>query len=398
MSARQDKTEAMRIASQAGLELGWPESCDEFLAAMFTTDETSAVRIAAHLTRSFDPATAARALSIAQARRPDDAAITDIVDKAVAEWLVAGLEHELASREAQAANCFNAARRCRPASVEASRAIERLNLPNLGPMRDAFANRDFTAAADYAEAATRIDHDCVEAWRVAARSLFSMGKSVEALAAFRRCAELDASDARTWLALGIALNQANDRVAALGAFRQARALGDAQVARETETIVVALFPALIDDAGAAEDGGRLGEAWRLYEAAAEIRPIDSAIVALQRKLLRRTREEIRVLWEVKSADIVPLCRTVLRFSPHDRQILTMLARMSMTTRNYADALPIWEELCASDPDNGHLHLQIARCCRALNLADRGIAAANSARRLDPNLHEATEIEHALRGA
>jgi len=394
VAARQDKAEAYRIGVRAGLRIGWPEPCDDMLAGLFAVDPANAAPIAAQVAALPDAAVAARALSVAQARRPDNAALADIVDRTAGAWLIAGLENELTSRDADAAVYFNAVRRVRPANTDAKGAIERLNLPNLAAMRDAAADRDFAAAARHAIEATRIDPDCLEAWQIAGRSLFNSGDLPGAITAFRRCTELEPDNGRAWLAYGIALNQTDDRVGAYGAFRRASLLPSGGRG-EAEAMIAALFPALIGNSGDAARAGRLDEAWRCFDAASEIRPGDPAIAAPLRELLRHTREALRRLWEAKSPDGIPLCRIVLRFTPRDRHTQTILARLLMIARDHAAALPVWEELSAGDTVNSHFHLQIARCCRALGLPERGFRAATEAYRLDPTLHEAAEIAKAL---
>lgn len=396
VAARQDKTEALHIATQAGLQIGWPESSDVLLVALFGADHAAALRVTQRLASSFDPAIAARSLAVIHGHLPDDPAVAEIVEVAAAAWLAAGLEHELALRDRDAAVHLNAARLIQPDNTQARHGIERLNAVNLAAMRHAVEERDFQAAAEYSLAAARIDPDCLDAWQIAGRSLFSLGRSREALSAFRRCTQLDPGNARHWLTLGIALNREEDRVTAYQALRRASELAeDDAVAGEAKALIDALLPALLHDADAAADSGALEAAWQCFDTAAAIRPDDAAVEAMRKRLLRLTREAIRALWETRSPSVVPLCHALLGVAPDDRQVRTVLARTLIGMRAYGDALPEWETLRARDPADSHIQLQIARCCRALGLVERGIEAAAAARRLDPALQEAADIERAL---
>lgn len=390
--------EALQIAVQAGNEVGWPEECDALLARLFSIDRPRAIRLASSLAATLDPSTAARVLSVLRRQLPNNEAVKDIADKAYAQWLVAGMEQELASRDLDAATYYCAMRRLRPGDADARRAIDRLSLPSLLAMREAFNTRDFSNAIEHGRIAMQIDPECLEALQAVGRAQFSTGNIPGALESFRRCTDLSAKDARIWLTYGIILNQSGDRLGALTAFQSARQYAaDPEVRRETEASIGALYTPLLRDAGEAAEAGDIERAWQGYDAAVPIRPGDAAAAQLRDQLLRKTRDQIRDFWNAKSAGVVSLCRQYLEQSPNDTYVQTVLARTLMNTRAYAEALPIWESLCARTPNDGSLHLQVARCCRALKRADRGIGAAQEALRLDPSLQEAAEVAEFLKG-
>jgi len=325
-----------------------------------------------------------------------DQTVADIVAKAYSGWLVAGLEQELASRELDAAAYYRAARTLKPGESNAQRALDRLSLPSLMAMRDAFNGRDFGGAIEHGGMATRIDPDLFEAWQMLGRAQFTRGSAVEAGIAFRRCTELNSKDAPSWLTLGLVLNQAGDRQAALAAFQKARGLADSEVKREADASIAALHPLLVRDAQQAASEGNVDLAWAFSESALTIRSGDSEVVQLRHDLLRQQREQIRQAWNSGSDSATDLCRRYLQKSPNDIYASTVLGRTLMRMRAYAEALPIWENLSRLAPEDSHNHLQVARCCRALKIKERGVSAAEAAIRLDPSLHEAAEAADFLK--
>jgi predicted Zn-dependent protease len=112
---------------------------------------------------------------------------------------------------------------------------------------------------------------------------------------------------------------------------------------------------------------------------------------LRRNLLRQQQGQIREAWNSGGDNIVGLCRSYLEKAPGDLYVLTVLGRTLMRQRSYAEALPIWENVCKHTPQDAHGFLQIARCCRSLKLKEKGQAAADTAFRLDGELAEATEL-------
>lgn len=396
---RPESPEPLQIAAAAGLELGWPEVGDVLLSRLFTMDRTRALRITTQLMIELDNESAARVLSLLVQHHPSDQGVAELVAKTYPEWVLAGLEQELASNDLEAAAFYRAARRLRPDLPDPQNGLERLNRPSLVAMREAFNGRDFEAAIEHGSTATRIDANCLEAWRTVARAHFNRSDVTKALDAFRHCTMLQPEDGRNWLTQGLMLNHAGDRPAALAAFQKAKQFSgpaDAELRSEAESSIAALHPQLVRDAQQAADAGDLELAWRCCEAAGAIRPDNSGIDRLKRRLLRALREQIRLLWEAQSASVAALCRQYLEKSPSDRYAATVLGRTLMGTRAYAEALPVWEGLCKSSPDDSHFHLQVARCCRSLKIRDRGLAAAQAALRLDPQLREAAEVAEYLR--
>ena len=393
IEVNQDGEEPLQIAVRAARELGWPEDCDKFLARLFLVDREKAAKTASSLWATLGPEAAARMLAVLQKQFPKDEEITGIANEACAQWLVAGMDQELASRDLSAA-----IRRLRPSDADAQRSIDRLVRSSVVAMRDAFNNRDFVGAIEHGVMASRIDPDCLEAWQTVGRAQFSVGNMPAAVDAFRRCADLNSKDARTWLTYGLALNQSSGRVAALTAFQNARRYAtDAEPQREIDASMAALFPALVRDAHEAAAKDNVEGAWDCHDAAARLRPNDIAVDQLRQQLLRKTLKQIRDLWSTQSTEAASACRLYLKKSPGDTYVQTVLARTLMKTRSYSEALPIWESLSARSPADGSLHLQIARCCRSLKLVDSGIGASQEALRLDPGLQEAVEIVEYLRG-
>lgn len=394
--SRADATEALQIAVSAGLETGWPEACDPLLARLFAADRLRALKALSRLVQDLDCESFARLATSLQAQLAGDQAFADIVGKAYSGWLVAGLEQELASRELEAAAYYRAARSVRPSETNAQRALDRLSLPSLMAMRDAFNARDFAGAIEHGVMATRINPDSFEAWQTVGRAQFTRGNAAEAGSAFRRCTELNSKDAPSWLTYGLVLNQADDRLAALAAFQKARGLADSEVKREADASIVAMHPLLVRDAQQAASDGNIDLAWSFSDAVLSIRPGDSDMPQLRRDLLRQQRQQIQQAWNAGSDSAADLCRRYLQKSPNDTYASTVLGRTLMRMRAYAEALPIWESLARQAPQDSHNHLQVARCCRALKIRDRGLSSAETALRLDPKLHEAAEVAEFLK--
>lgn len=391
LDCRPEASEPLQIAVGAGLETGWPVSCDLLLVRLFAADRARALKALTRLVQDLDCEGVARVFCALQQHLAGDQAFDDIVAKAYSGWLVAALEQELASRELEAAAYYRAARSVRPADANAQRALERLSLPSLVAMREAFNGRDFPGSIEHGVMATRINPDCFEAWQTVGRAQFTRGNSAEAGNAFRRCTELNAKDAHCWLTYGLVLNQAGDRRAALAAFQKARGLTDSEVKREADASIAALHPLLVRDAQQTAADGNIDLAWDFTGAALSIRPGDADVLKLRQDLLRQQREQIRQAWNAGSDSAASLCRRFLEKSPGDAYASTVLGRTLMRMRAYADALPIWENLSARNPADSHAHLQVARCCRSLKIRERGLAAAETALRLDPSLREAAEV-------
>ena len=393
-----ESDEALRIAVEAGLEVGWPEECDRLLVRLIVGDRTRGLKSISRLVATFETSIAARALAALRQQFPSDAELADLADKTCSRWLVAGMERELASRDLEAAVYFGALRRVRPGDVQVRRAIERLSMPSLLAMRDALGARDFAGAKAHGTMVTRIDPDNLEAWQAVGRAEFGSGDAAGARDAFRRCTELKAEDARMWLTYGLTLNQTGERPAALAAFQKALELGtDPEARREAEASIGALFPGLVQDANDAAARGDIEAAWTCFASVAAARLDDGETERLRKLLLRQSRDRIRQLWSTKSREAVPLCRLYLDQSPDDAYVMMVFGRSLMETRAHGEALPIWERLSAGDARNGHLHLQIARCCRSLKLVEKGRSAAAEALRLDPGLQEAAAISEYLAG-
>lgn len=393
---RADATESLRIAVSAGLETGWTEACDPLLARLFAADRPRALKALSRLVQDLDCESLARVATSLQAQLAGDQEFADIVAKAYSRWLVAGREQELALRELAAAPYYRAARSVRPAEKNAQRALDRLSLPSLMAMRDAFNARDFASAVEHGMMVVRIDPDSFEAWQTVGRAQFTRGNTTEATNAFRRCTELKSKDAPSWLTFGLMLNQAGDRLAALTAFQKARELADLEVKREADATVTALHPLLVRDAQQAASDGDIELAWSFSSAALSIRPGDSDMLQLRRDLLRQQRQQVQRAWNAGSDSAADLCRRYLQKSPNDTYASTVLGRTLMRMRAYAEALPIWESLTLQAPEDSHNHLQIARCCRALKIRDRGLSAAETALRLDPKLQEAAKVADFLK--
>jgi tetratricopeptide (TPR) repeat protein len=391
-------SEAAQIAVRAGIAVGWPEVCDRLLIVLYARDREAGLRAVSEIATSFDATVVARVLAVLLRRFVRDLSLREIADKACSRWLVAALEHELASRELDASGFYFALRRVRPDDAEAKRALERLVLPSLVAMRESLHARDFAGTIEHGQVASRIDPECLEAWQSVGRAHFSQGAVANAQACFRRCTELAPEDARIWLTYGLMMKQAGDRAEALAALQNARRFArDAEVKREVEASIAALHPVLVQDAQLAMSEDRIEVAWACYTAAAAIRPPEGTD-PLRRDLLRLSRQKIQELWAVKSDAAIPLCRRYLQYAPEDQYVAKVLARTLMGLRNYSEALPIWENLAALDPLDPQYHLQVARCCRSLKLLDRGIGAAEEAYRLDLGLREAAEIAESLRQA
>jgi tetratricopeptide (TPR) repeat protein len=393
---RSESTEPLQIAVSAGLEMGWPELCDPLLARLFAVDRARALKSLSRLVQELDCESAARVLSSLRQRYANDQAIADIMAKAYSQWLVAALEQELASSELDAARFYRAARSVQPGDPNAQRGLERLSMPSIHAMRDAFNSRDFPGTVEHGVMAARIDPDSFEAWQTVGRAQFTRSNFKDASDAFRRCTELNPKDAHSWLTYGLVLNQAGERRTALLAFQKARGVDDSEVKKEADASISALYPLLVRDAHQAAADGNIGLAWDSSDAALVIRPNDVGIIQLRRNLLRQQREQIREAWNVSSDSVASLCRHYLEKSPGDLYVSTVLGRTLMRTRAYAEALPIWENICAQNPEDSRNYLQVARCCRSLKIRNKGLIAAEKALRLDPELHEATEVADLLK--
>lgn len=391
-----DAVEPLQIAVASGMELGWPEACDALLAGLLKADRVRALKALTRLVQELDAESSARLLSFLQQQFPGDQGIGEVAAKAFSEWLVNALEQELASRELEAAAYYRAARTVQPANSNPQRALDRLCSPSLLAMREAFNSRDFSGAVEHGEMAARINPECLEAWQTVGRAQFTRGNIAEATEAFRRCTELDAKDAPSWLTYGLALNQAGDRREALRAFQTARGLADADVKREAEASIAALHPLLVRDANQAAADGNIEQAWQASEAALLIRRDDSGMAQLRRNLLRQQQSLIRESWNAGDDNVVALCWSYLEKAP-DLYVSTVLGRTLMRTRAYAEALPVWEGLCKQTPQDAHCFLQVARCCRALKLKDKGLAAADAAVKLDGALQEAADLSAHFKG-
>lgn len=389
--------EPLQIAVTAGLATGWPEACDDFLVRLFSADKPRALKALTQLVQDLECERVAKVMAPLQAKLAGDAAVAEIVDKACSAWLVAALEQELASSELDAAAFYRAVRVVQPTDTTPERALNRLSLPSRLAMREAFKRRDFSGAIEHGWMAMSIDPDCFEAWQMVGRALFARGDFAEASNAFRRCTELNGKDASGWLTYGLALNQAGDRRAALGAFQKAHGLGDAVTKREAEASIAALHTPLVGDARKAAAARDIDQAWEFSQAVLSIRPNDAGIQQLQRDLLRQQREQIRQAWNAASDTAESLCRRYLEKAPGDTYASTVLGRTLMRMRTYAEALPVWEGLSSRQPADSHIHLQVARCCRSLKLRDRGLAAAEAASRLNPDLQEAAGLAAFFKG-
>lgn len=395
-TGREDATEALQIAVASALEAGWTEDCDPLLARLCAADRTRALGALAQLAQDLDCESVARVIVALPPQFLGDQAVADMVSKASSGWLVAGLEQELATRELDAAAYYRAVRTVRPAEANAQRALDRLSLPSLMAMREAINGRDFAGAIEHGVMAARINPASFEAWQTVGRAQFTLGNIVEAGSAFRRCTELNAKDAPSWLTLGLVLNQASDRRGALAAFQNARGLANSEVKREADASITALYPLLVADAQQAVSRGDLELGWAYSESVLKIRPADPEILELRRNLLRQQREQIRQAWNSGSDSAVGLCHLYLQKSPNDSYASTVLGRTLMRMRSYNEALPIWESLVRLAPEDSHNHLQLARCCRSLKIKEKGLSAAEAALRLDPNLREAAEIAETLK--
>ena len=389
-------TEPLQIAVSAGLEIGWPETCDPLLARLFLANRSRALAALSRLVNELDGEQAARLLSFLQQQITNDSALAEIAARAYSGWLVAALEQELASRELDAAQRLRQEAETMLRDANAQRALDRLTSPSLLAMREAFNSRDFPGAVEHGLMATRINPDCLEAWQAVGRAQFTRGNIAEASEAFERCTQLNPRDANSWLMSGLVLNQAGERRPALLAFQKARGLADSEVKKEAEASIAALHPLLARDAQQAASDGNLEMAWETADAALAIRPEDAGLAQLKKNLLRRLKQQVQDAWNTSSDSVAALCRRYLEKAPGDAYVSTVLARTLMRARGYAEALPIWESLSRQAPDDSHNHLQIARCCRALKTPERGLAAAETALRLDSSLQEAAEIADFLK--
>ena len=353
---RPQAAEPLQIAVRAGLEIGWPQAGDALLLRLFAIDRPPALRAFSRVRALCDSERVAQLLSRLRRDFPCDAALAELAGKTYPEWLVAGLEHELACRDLEAAAFYRAARLLRPGDPDGQRGLDRLNRPSLTAMRDAFNGRNFEGAIEHGGMAARIDPACVEVWQTVGRAHFHRGNVAEARNAFRRCTELQAADGRTWLTYGIILNQTSDRPGALAAFRKARDFGgsaSAEVTREAESSIEALYPLLVADASQAAADGNVELGWQCCDAAAAIHAEDSGIDRLRRDLLRELRERIRQLWNTKSPSVVLLCRQYDEKAPNDPYVLTVLGRTLMGLRAYREALPVWQQLASLNPGESH---------------------------------------------
>jgi tetratricopeptide (TPR) repeat protein len=386
-----DANEPLQIAVSAGASIGWPKECDRHLARLFLADRAKAVRTISSLVSALDASTAARLLAFLRVQFPEDVEIRDIADKMSVQWLVAGMEKELASTDVGAATYYCAIRKIRPQNPDSQTAIDRLSKPHLLAMRDAFLSRDFSEAVAYGQVVTRLDPENFEAWQTIGRCQFATQDFSSAVESFRNCIELHDKDPHAWINHGMALNQVDDRIGALSSFRQAlNRAHNSESKREATSSIEALRPYLLRDVQDALAASNLDVAWKLFAMARSAWPT-AEMEPLRQPLLRQTREAIRGLWQEQSPKAVDLCRRYLEVSPNDSSVQTVLARTLMNQRAYDRALPVWESLCALNPADARAHLQVARCCRVLKMPERGLSAARRALALETGLQEATEI-------
>jgi len=389
-------TEPLHIAADAGVRIGLPAACDPILARLVDADKRRAMAILSRVARDFDCETVGRVLRALQPRLADDTAYQDLVSNTCSRWLMVGLEHELASRESEAATHYRAVRTVRPGTADAQVLLDRITQPSLIAMRDAFGTRDFPDAVTHGAAVVRVDPLCFEAWQTVGRAHFALGNLKQACDAFGQCTVLNGDDARTWLSLGLTLNQLGARHAALDALHKAQSRGRPEVRAEVEILLKGLYPALVEDARSATLSGDLDRACKALDAVLDACPDYRDALETEQLVMRMLREQIRILWASGSDTAVELCRRYLKRSADDSYVSTVLGRTLMRMRDYAEALPVWEGLSALNPADSHFHLQVARCCRSLKLRNRGLGAAEAALRLDPALQEATEVSDYLR--
>jgi len=393
---RRSDAEPLLIAVAAGMEVGWPDECDGLLGRLFAADRPRAMAALSRLVRDLEAERASRLLASLQKQFPNEPTLAEVIGKAYSGWLAAALEQELAARELDAAALYRAARIIQPRDANTQRSLDRLSSPSLLAMREAFNSRDFPNAVEHGMMAIRINPESFDAWQTVGRAQFARGNVAEASEAFERCIAINPKDANSWLMSGLVLNQAGRRCSALQAFQKARSLSDSEVKKEAEASIAALHPLLVRDAQQAAIEGNVDQAWKASDAALAIRSDDAGMMQLRKNLLRRQKEQIRDAWNTASESVTDLCRCYLEKAPGDTYVATVLGRTLMRTRAYAEALPIWESLSRQDPDDSHNHLQVARCCRSLKMRDRGLAAAETALRLDPDLQEAADVADFLK--
>jgi cytochrome c-type biogenesis protein CcmH/NrfG len=85
-----------------------------------------------------------------------------------------------------------------------------------------------------------------------------------------------------------------------------------------------------------------------------------------------------------------LAERYLAYEPGNAEVELILARTLMRERAYEEALPLWEKLSESTPEEAHYHLQIARC-HARQGRSAAVAAARKVLELDSSIAEANSI-------
>lgn len=400
-AARPETAEPVEIFLRAALAIGRSEECGPLLSRLLGLDRAKALSLLNQLTSRDDPEAISRVLALLLREHSEDQEITQIATILYNAWLVTGLEHELGSRDLLAGTYYRCAHLLRPSEPVADQGLKRLLRYSITAMRNAFRSGEFEAVRENADRALQIDCNCFEAWQTLARACINRREFAQAREPSRRCTELQPEDARNWLNYGRVLRHSGDKLAALAAYRKVQQLADdpeGDLAREAGSSLRFLLSSLIEDVRQAIAAGDTESAWKMCGAAIEIVPDSSELDRLKTILSRDLRKQIQQLWNASSTDVIVPCRRYLEMDAEDPYVLSVLGRTLMRVRDYELALPVWEKLIEKNPDDSHLHIQIARCCRALKLTEKGLAAAREALRLDPSFEEASEVVRFFNGA
>lgn len=394
LTAVPEHPEGLSIVATAAIRSGELDGIGTILAAYSVADRERALKLLSQLPMHEEPEIYADALASFRDRVPGDAYLSVLVQDTVETFLEDGIRGEIASRDIEAAKFYRAIRRIDEGNANAEVGLERLRRPLLSLMRDAFRQQRPDKVIEHGRRAVEIDPQCLEALMMLGRTCFYTEDFVQARNCFERAAKFHAKESWAWLNLARTLDRLEEWGDALKAYRHVIALSgndNSDRVVESERAIRALYAKSLFAGRDAVARADFDAAWMHCTVAIDIDPSNESAQSLRRSLLGSMHARIRELWQDGSPGAIDLCREYLDRSPDNVYVLQVYGRTLMNNRRYAEARPAWAHLARLNPEDVHFHLQIARCCNWLKQREDGIAAAQEALRLDPQLAEATAI-------
>jgi len=388
-------TDALRLNFDSATSLGRYDRLSPVIARCFDLDHILVLDLIHRLAQGEGLAAAAEMLSMLLEARPENDPIREAAKAATEDWRTLAVRSELRRDDKAAAHYLCALRTLNPGDPVLTESIGRVKSYFVATLKDtSLVGNSADSDRQIAETALMLDPTTHEAWFALGQNRLMDNDPAGARPFLQKATGYNPENQRYWAYYGRALRQNGEHIMATGAYRRVVELARGQKNPYTLEADKALsqFPSMmIANARQALEEGRPMVALAVHEFFVAEAPGNPALAALFSGATHTLLNAVRQTYKAQSPLARMLAEYYLAHEPESGEVELILARTLMREKAYEAALPIWEKLSSSAPQDAHYHLQIARCHARLGNGEAAKATARKVLELDPAISEAGTI-------